>query len=63
MNTPLPTYPQMTIPKPADELSVVSIWSKISTKERDALKAVADEREQTISQVIKWSLKQHGFLG
>ena len=60
---PITHLPPMTIPKSADELSVVSIWSKINTKERDALKAVANEREQTISQVIKWSLKQHGFLG
>ena len=53
----------MTIPKPADELSVVSIWSKVSTKERDALKAVADEREQTISQLIRFCLKEQGCLG
>ena len=63
MNTPLPTYLQMTTPKPTEDLNVVSIWSKISTKERDALKAVADQREQTISQLIRFCLKEQGCLG
>jgi delta 1-pyrroline-5-carboxylate dehydrogenase len=53
----------MTIPKPTEDLNVVSIWSKISTKEREALKAVADQREQTISQLIRFCLKEQGCLG